>query len=294
MMLEVASLRYGTIFKKAFCVPSIFNAFASDVTGVEINVKKVETEKKFDPIIGLVDVTFDLFAEDVENRIIVDIQHERLDDHYHRFLHYTCAAILQQVASSTDYKPPKAVYTIVVLTSGDRHKTDTAITDFDPKKRNGEGLGEIPHKLIYIAPKYVNDDTPEAMREWLQAIDDSLDEQVDTNAYERAEIQHIFDLIQKDKVTPQDRAKMIEESHQEEIYQKKVQEGREEGLAEGRAEGRAEGLQLALIRQLQRKFGNVPDNIIAQIEATENYERLASWLDALWDVDSLAEINFNV
>ncbi|MEM7534452.1 MAG: hypothetical protein AAF639_19880, partial [Chloroflexota bacterium] len=202
-MLEVASLRYGVIFKKAFCVPSIFNAFASDAIGVPINVKEVETEKKFSPIIGSVDITFDLFAQDEENGVFVDIQHERLGDHYDRFMHYTCAAILQQVAKSDDYKPPLAVYTIVVLTSGDKHKTDIAITDFDPKNRKGEGLGELPHKVIYIAPKCVDDDTPEEMKEWLRAIDDSLDEKVDTGEYERDEIQHIFDIIQKDKVTPQ-------------------------------------------------------------------------------------------
>ena len=63
---------------------------------------------------------------------------------------------------------------------------------------------------------------------------------------------------------------------------------------EGRAEGRAEGLQFALIRQLQRKFTNIPDDIIAQIETTENNEQLGAWLDALWDVDSLTEMNFDI
>ncbi|MEM7534406.1 MAG: hypothetical protein AAF639_19650 [Chloroflexota bacterium] len=307
-MLEVASLRYRVIFKKAFCVPSIFNAFASDATGVLINVKDVETEKKFSPVIGSVDITFDLFAQDEENRVIVDIQHERLGDHYDRFMHYTCAAILQQVAKSDDYKPPLAVYTIVVLTSGDKHKTDIATTDFDPKDRNGNGLGEIPHKVIYIAPKYVDDETPEEMKEWLRAIDDSLDEQVDTGDYDRDEIQHVFDIIQKDRVTPQDRAKMIEEYHQEEIYEKKTQEGLakglELGLVKGREEGREEGINIGeqrgelqakrdvLIRQLQRKFTDIPDIIIAQIQDTDDGIQLDSWLDALWGADTLAEMNF--
>jgi hypothetical protein len=77
-------------------------------------------KKSFDPPIGNVDSRFDLFAEDKENRIIVDIQHVRYADHYDRFLHYHCAALLEQVVSSQDYRPGLKVFTIVVLTSGDR------------------------------------------------------------------------------------------------------------------------------------------------------------------------------
>lgn len=33
-MKQVASLRYGVIFKKAFSVPAIFTAFVRDVVGV--------------------------------------------------------------------------------------------------------------------------------------------------------------------------------------------------------------------------------------------------------------------
>jgi hypothetical protein len=32
IMIEVASLRYGVIFKKAFCQPHIFSAFATAFT----------------------------------------------------------------------------------------------------------------------------------------------------------------------------------------------------------------------------------------------------------------------
>jgi len=60
-------------------------------------------EKSFDPPIGSVDSRFDLFAEDKQNRVIVDIQHVLYADHYARFLHYHCAALLEQVVSSEDY-----------------------------------------------------------------------------------------------------------------------------------------------------------------------------------------------
>jgi len=206
-MIKVAPLRYGVIFKKAFCVPEIFNAFVRDVTGVHIEVDEVETEKSYSPIVGKVDVKFDLYAEDLKNRVVVDIQHERHTDHYDRFLYYACLAIVQQISKARNYRPKLTVYTVVILTSGDKHKKDIAITDLDPKDRDGNGLGEISHKIIHIAPKYADEKTPEALREWLRAIDDSLDEEVDEETYERPEIHQIFELIKDDLVTPQERAR---------------------------------------------------------------------------------------
>ena len=86
-MQAVASLRYGVIFKKAFSQPDIFTAFVKDILGIELVIDHVETEKSFSNPIGSVNNYFDLFAEDKVNRIIVDIQHRRHADHYHRLLH---------------------------------------------------------------------------------------------------------------------------------------------------------------------------------------------------------------
>ncbi len=74
-MKQVGSLRYGVIFKKAFSHPEIFTAFVRDVLGIELEISSVETEKSFSPTVGPIDSRFDLFAEDVKNRVIVDIQH---------------------------------------------------------------------------------------------------------------------------------------------------------------------------------------------------------------------------
>ncbi|MCP4347055.1 MAG: hypothetical protein GY795_50590, partial [Desulfobacterales bacterium] len=63
-MKEVASLRYGVVFKKAFSDPEIFTAFVRDFLGIEIEIDKVETEKSFGPPVGKIDSRFDLYAED--------------------------------------------------------------------------------------------------------------------------------------------------------------------------------------------------------------------------------------
>ena len=218
-MKRVAPLRYDVIFKKAFSDPEIFTAFVHDVLGIRIEIDKVETEKSFKPPVGRVASRFDLFAEDLKNRVIVDIQHVRHLDHYDAFLHYHCAAILEQVAKAENYRPKLAVYSIIVLTSSDRHQVDLAMIDFDPQTRQGKGLGEIPHKVVYLCPKYANEETPAPLREWLHAIDDTLDETVEEGDYQNPLIQRIFELIEQDSVSPEERARMFEEYNQETLKQ---------------------------------------------------------------------------
>ena len=58
-MKHVAPLRYGVIFKKAFCKPEIFTAFVKAVLDIDIEIDTVETEKSFKPAIGKVDYRFD-------------------------------------------------------------------------------------------------------------------------------------------------------------------------------------------------------------------------------------------
>jgi predicted transposase/invertase (TIGR01784 family) len=211
-MKQVASLQYGVIFKKAFSQPDIFTAFVKAVLGIQFSCDKVETEKSFRPAIGNVDSRFDLFAQDEKNRVIVDIQHRKKDSHYDRFLHYHCAAILEQMPrGEQNYRPALSVYTIVVLTSMDKYEKDVLTIDFDPKDLQGKGIGEIPHKVIYLCPKCVNENTPVAYKEWMEAIADTLDTTVEETDYHDAMIQKVFEAIEEDGLTPRDRYDMIEE-----------------------------------------------------------------------------------
>ena len=240
-MKKVASLQYGVIFTKAFSQPDIFTGFVRDILGIHIEIDRVETEKSFDPPIGKIDTRFDLFAEDLKNRVVVDIQHVRFPDHYDRFLHYHCVALLEQVSRSELYTPPLRTFTIVVLTSGDKHKVDVATIDFDPKDRHCKSLNAIPHRVVYLCPKYVTAETPLPYREWLQAINDSLDQEVEESSYQLPEIQRIFDLIEQDLVSPKERARMKDEYAMEIVKRDKYEEGRQEGWNEGWNEGQAQG-----------------------------------------------------
>ena len=262
-MKEVGSLKYGVLFKKAFCDPEVFRAFVKDFLDIEIKTDRIETEKSLTPPVGKVDVKFDIFAEDRENRIIVDIQHVRHPDHYHRFLYYHCVALVEAVASSGDYRPDVQVYTLVVLTSGDRHKKDICVTHFDPEDSDGNRLGEVSHKIIHICPKYAGDRTPERCREWMLAIDDSMDGLVDESRYSRPEIRKVFGLIEKDLITPQEYAAMKDEHSFQLIYDEKYQKGVEKGRKEGVEDTAANLLALGALshEQIAQATGLSPEEI---------------------------------
>lgn len=264
-MKQVTPLRYGVIFKKAFSQPEVFTAFVKAVLDIDIEIDKVETEKSFKPIIGKVDCRFDLYAEDPKNRLIIDIQHDRTGDHYHRFMYYHLIAVAEQVANAKNYRPNLQVLTIVVLTGYDKHQTDLSSVDFDPKSRKGQALGEIPHKIVYLAPHYVADDTPEPLRQWLLAIKDTLDEQVDETAYTDPLIQQVFDTIESDLVSPTERAKMFEENNQEELRQTQFDRGVQQGLTQSA---------LAIAQNLLQK--GFPASMVAEITgvSTEIVESL--------------------
>ena len=228
-MKQVASLQYGVIFKKAFSDKDVFKGFVRDILGINLEIDKVETEKQFNPVIGHVNVKFDLYAEDSKNHIIVEIQHDRNDDHYDRFLHYHCVALLNQAKNAEEYRPKTTVYTIVVLTSGDRHQCDVSVIDFNPKRLNGTALNEFKHKVVYLCPKYVDENTPLLYQEWLRVINESLSRQVDESQYRLAEIQTALLRIEEDGITPDERALMIEESYSQKAEQRGIEQGIDEG-----------------------------------------------------------------
>ena len=190
MLVNVAPLKYGVIFKKAFRHPDVFCAFVKDALGIEINVKEVREEYEYPEPVGHVKVRYDLFAEDLEKRVIVEIQHVRESDFYDRFLHYHITAIADQARSHEDYRAEKSVYTLVILTSLPRDKSidySVALVEFDAQvqdaDRLGKKLGVYKHRMLLLNPKLVSEQTPPALRSWLELIKDSLDKKVDDQQY---------------------------------------------------------------------------------------------------------------
>ncbi|OQY53761.1 MAG: hypothetical protein DRR08_03560 [Candidatus Parabeggiatoa sp. nov. 2] len=243
-MKQVAPLRYDVIFKKAFSRPDLFTALVKDFLGIQLEIDEVEHDKAFIPPVGNVATKFDLFAEDKKNRVIVEVQHAHYSDTYERFVYYQCSAMVETIASSDNYRFPMTVITLVFFTKKKTPSPDSGIIvhDFEPRDFvTGKLLEKVyrrKHKLIFV---FTNDSThektPKPYREWMQAIYDSLDEKVDEAKYTNPSIQTLFEVIEKDKITPEERARMKEEHNQEEAETRGFKEGEEKGWKEGKDEG---------------------------------------------------------
>ncbi|MBM3238673.1 hypothetical protein FJZ31_20450 [Candidatus Poribacteria bacterium] len=232
-MIEVASLRYDVIFKKAFSQPDVFCQFVHDVLGIYIKVDKVHTEYKYPKPIGYVDIKYDLFAEDLEKRIIVEIQNIKEGDFFDRFLYYHLIGLIEQVKSRVGYHFEKTVYTIVVLTGVSKPNNpnvdfSVAISDFCPVNERGKKLNVYGHRLVFLNPWLRNEQTPESINVWLELIEDSLDEQIDESRYSDSPIfQRVIDEIKTDRIAPDELSQIKDEAAWEEVLRTEREDGRQ-------------------------------------------------------------------
>lgn len=178
----LARLDNEVFFKKAFTDEIVFKAFVKDIVGIEVEPAKIETEKAFQPKLGNIAFKYDIFAEDVKRRIVIEIQKVEYDHNFDRFLHYHLQAITEQQRSSEDYSVEKTVYTIVVMTApykvnsktNEIYKDEVLISNLNPKNLNGIERKLFNHELIYLNPNYKGQDTPPNYRDWLDLIYESI------------------------------------------------------------------------------------------------------------------------
>jgi predicted transposase/invertase (TIGR01784 family) len=247
-MIEVIPLKYGSMFKHVFSQPDIFNQFAKDILGIELNISKVHTEYEYPEPIGKVRSRYDLFAEDTEQRIIVEIQHVKEEDFFDRFLYYHLISLVEQVGGFDEYSFERTVYTIVVLTSlprDGRINFSCAISDMSPVDEWGNKVSVYPHRLVFLSPRKLNEKTPSGVRKWLEFIADSLDGQMEESGYNELLFQQMIEAIRKKTIDPDLLQAIKDEAAWEKAKARFTsegwQDGREEGWKAGREEGRKEG-----------------------------------------------------
>lgn len=288
-MIGVVPLRYGTAFKKAFSDPEVFSAFAGDILGVPLRFWKVEQEKAFSPPVGKVDVRFDLYGEDIEHRVIVELQHVREQDMFSRFHYYHLIAQIQQIASSKSYTVGRTVYTIVVLTrlpNEERLRFDMASQSSDLVTHDGRALGLFHHRIVFVNSRAVSPSTPPAVRAWLELFEDSLDQQIDESAFPEPVFRKVIDILQESHLSPQDLYRLKEEASWEDSKNESFREGEAKGEARGKAEGKAEGLVEGRAAGLRQAILDLCEilGIALGPERTAHLESLgAGELDALRD-----------
>jgi hypothetical protein len=103
--------------------------------------------------------------------------------------------MVETIASSNSYHFPMTVVTIVFFTVKNSPSPDSGIMvqDFEVKDfvtgRLLDNVYQRQHRLIFVFTKdSAHADTLESCREWMQAIDDSLDEKVDEKEYSNPSI----------------------------------------------------------------------------------------------------------
>jgi PD-(D/E)XK nuclease family transposase len=300
-MLDVVPLKYGTAFKKAFGDPEVFSGFAQAVLGIDVKVERVEQERGFRPVYGQVDIKYDLFAEDAQKRLVIELQHVREDDSFDRFLYYHLIGQAEQIQGADDYRFRRTVYTIVVLTrlpSDPALRFDVAVHDGDLRTLDGAKLGVYGHRLVFVNARALGPQTPAPLRRWLEVIEDSLDEKVDETRYPEPLLQRVLRTIERSHLSPHEAYLLKEEAQWESAKREARGEGKEEGLREGEARGRAEGVRegeakgkaAALLTVLAARGLEVDGETRARIEACDEPARFDRWLARALTAASAREV----
>ena len=208
----LAPLDNETIFKTAFTDKTVFKSFVKDILGIDIEVDKIETEKKFEPKVGNIDITLDIFAESTDHRVIIEIQRVDYDYNFDRFLHYFMMAVAQLQKRAEEYTIDRTVYTIVVLTAPYKIdqknqkpiKDEVMITSVDPRNLDDKIVEVYGHKLIFLNHYYRKENTPANYRDWLDLIYESIHNpdnyRVNLN---HAGIKKAVELIEFERLSPE-------------------------------------------------------------------------------------------
>jgi hypothetical protein len=124
-------------------------------------------------------------------------------------------------------------------------------SDWTLRTDEGVAVGKIHHKLIFLSSHYVNESTAAGLREWLEVVKDSLDEQIDEARYQHPWIPKAVALAEKNGFTPDERAQLIEDRKVNlALAESKLEgfiEGEAMGIAKGEAKGREVGRQEGLL-----------------------------------------------
>jgi hypothetical protein len=251
----LARLDNEVFFKKAFTDKIVFKAFVRDIVGIEVNPEKIETEKAFQPKLGNVNFKYDIFAEDVEKRVIIEIQKVEYDHNFDRFLHYHLQGITEQQRTAADYSVNRTVYTIVVMTAPYRinkqtrefYNDEVLISKLNPQNLKGIERKIFNHELIFLNPNYKGEDTPENYRDWLDLIYESIHNPKNPNININNEgVKRANDLVTFDNLTPEE----LEESKIEVGKQKVLELTKEDVKFENAKNGIKKGYSNEIISDI--------------------------------------------
>ncbi len=259
----LAPLDNETIFKRAFTDKLVFTAFVKDILDIDIEVDKIETEKKFEPKAGHIALSYDIFAQSTDRRVIIEIQRIDYDYNFDRFLHYHMMAIAELQRSSKDYLIERTVYTIVVLTAPykieDKSrrpvKDEVLVSSMDPRNLDDKVVSIYGHKLIFLNHHYRGERTPANYRDWLDLFYESTHnpETYHVNL-ENLGVRRAVELIDYDSLDGEtvhlmkinEQRKVVKKMTEDESFKKGKKEGMEQGIEKGMEQGIEKGMETGM------------------------------------------------
>ncbi len=280
--MALAPLNNEVIFKKMFRDPEILVAFVKDLTDIDLDPTTIviEQEKKFVPPIAGVDTEMDIFVDDPEHRIIVEIQRVWYDAHYDRFLHYWLAAIVELVKGHLKYKLNRTVYVIVWLmqkVKEEEFQRSIITTTFYSETERAEQLPLYPHKLYCLNPHYADKSTPSGVADWMKLVMESINHPASPELnLARPSIKKAAQAIEEDGLTPQERAEAIDKNEFEEKLQSEHQDGLSEGVKQGIEQGIEQGSQQKAMATARKMLADGLDLALVMKYTGLSPEKLAS------------------
>ncbi len=258
----LGNLDNEVIFKKAFTNKTVFKAFVKDVLGIEVEIDKIETEKKFDPPIGYIDFEPVCFAETIDKKAIIKIQSIEDDHDFNILLHSFLRSITQQQKSANAYSAKQTVYVINLLMSpynikqknGETIQEEVLVIDINPQTLNGVVRDLGAHQFVCLNPNHPKQDTPQRIRDWLDLIYQSIHspERPRLNTQNEG-IRKAIELISFENLTPQERAQ-AENKEEAQIGRLTSMESAKNGIKKGYDDAviaDITGLSIAEIQQLR-------------------------------------------
>jgi PD-(D/E)XK nuclease family transposase len=229
----LSNLDNEVVFKKAFTDKVVFQCFVKDILGIDVQVGKIETEKRFNPKIGNIDFELDIYAESVDKRVCIELQKVQYDYTFDRFLHYFVMLIAGQQQSAKAYSIDQTVYQILVMTlpytlkdlTGRTLTDEMLITNFIT--RNAAKVERLlyRHSFVTLNPNHRDPSTPKAVKDWMDFIYESMHNPNNpTINLQNVGIKRASELIEITKFTPKQLAakKSIEQARNAKIIGEEV------------------------------------------------------------------------
>lgn len=266
----LGSLDNEVIFKKAFTDKIVFKQFVKDILGIEMEVDKIETEKKFTPPIGYIDFEIDVFAESRDKRTVIELQRARYDYNFDRFMHYLQMLVSEQQKSAKDYKVKQTVYMIVVMTlpyklndlTGEVVKEEVIVTKFCSKNLQGKDIPIYAHQMVCLNPNHPEPDTPVAIRDWLDLFYQSIHSPERPNInWNNPAVKRAANLIDYEKLSPEQRKEAKEKEQGEVVRSMYMLEGEDKKAIDVAKTAIKKGFDNATIMELTGLSDEIIDNL---------------------------------